>query len=350
MGAADLTREQLGFVPPTFDLQTLLAIAGDAFDLTGDAAPLGGERDQNLLISTARDEQFVLKVSGRLEDANVVDLQTQALLHLETITPEISVPRMRPSVDGTYSHEITDSDGNAYLARVLTFVSGDMFEDLTRIDLPVLESIGRFQGELCQALSSFEHPAADHFMAWDISNGLVTNDAMWASGRADLKELAGHTRKYLTDSPFNAEHNRRIQVIHNDGHSANVLRSPGTTQVCGVIDFGDMVLAPLVNDLAVAASSFLFTNPDPIAAVVALAKGFNQAIEMTAAEIDLLCDSILARLVLTILLLDFQIANCPENRPSAVVERPSAMTKLTRWLAVDANALTEQLRHNLEGA
>ncbi len=47
----------------------------------------------------------------------------------------------------------------------------------------------------------------------------------------------------------------RAQVIHNDYHLYNVLVAPDDHErIVGIIDFGDMVHAPLVGELATAAA------------------------------------------------------------------------------------------------
>lgn len=48
--------------------------------------------------------------------------------------------------------------------------------------------------------------------------------------------------------------NIRPQVIHNDAHTGNVLTND-LGQITGVIDFGDSVCAPIIQDLAVSATS-----------------------------------------------------------------------------------------------
>ncbi|MEE4417602.1 phosphotransferase, partial [Klebsiella pneumoniae] len=45
----------------------------------------------------------------------------------------------------------------------------------------------------------------------------------------------------------------KTQIIHNDFNLHNILVDPAEPlEIAGIIDFGDMVFAPRVNDLAVA--------------------------------------------------------------------------------------------------
>ena len=64
----------------------------------------------------------------------------------------------------------------------------------------------------------------------------------------------------------------RAQAIHNDLNLYNVLVDPRDHDViAGILDFGDMVRAPLVNDLAVAASYQLEPGADPLAPAIRFA-------------------------------------------------------------------------------
>ena len=73
----------------------------------------------------------------------------------------------------------------------------------------------------------------------------------------------------------------RSQVIHGDAHTGNVLRSTATSyDVCGLIDFGDMVEAPTVIDLAIAAGSFIELHEDAMATVLSMTLGFNEVVPL----------------------------------------------------------------------
>jgi hypothetical protein len=80
-------------------------------------------------------------------------------------------------------------------------------------------------------------------------------------------------------------------VIHNDGNGHNVLvGSPSRTQreVTGLVDFGDLVEAPLVCEPAVAVAYAVFGDADPAAAACALVAGYDSARRLEDAELDAL--------------------------------------------------------------
>ncbi len=87
--------------PPRFSAEEAAAIAAKLFDLRGDAVDLGSERDQTFLIEDGG-AGGVLKISNLGEDPPVLDLETNALLHIGRVDPELPIARLRgaATVDG----------------------------------------------------------------------------------------------------------------------------------------------------------------------------------------------------------------------------------------------------------
>ena len=327
--------------PPELPIELVVDTARRRFGVDGEPDRLSGERDLNVVFGRG-DDARLCKVSGADEPDVVVDLQIEALLYLEKAAPELSVPQVIRTVDGATSATLV-VDGVEHAVRVLTFVSGVPFENETELGVETLVSVGRTVGGLAQALADFDHPGAGHFVLWDISNGVLDEDALWATLGHDAGDLADRHRRRLADGTLPALAGQRRQVIHNDAHAGNVLRAPGTHQVCGVIDFGDMVEAPLVNDLAISASGFL-RNDDlsAIDAVAALARGYHDAHPLVPAEIELLYDAVLARLVLTMLLFDYQIHHGTGHADYSRRARAGALDDLALWLGHDRSAATDR--------
>jgi len=343
-----LTADDLRFNPPRLDDEVLCRAAGDLFGVRGEMRPLVGERDQNTLVTTAEGERFVLKVSGALEDPLVTDFQTRALLHLERTAPEIPVPRVVRNLHGQPSDRLVGNGGEAHVVRLLSYIPGVTFEDASAIADADLRAMGAFQGGVSRALASFRHPAARHFMPWDVSNGLLLDEELWAFAEDDTLELAAPVRTHLGERVLPAMARLRSQVIHGDAHSGNLLR-PGAAshRVVGLIDFGDMIEGPLALDLAVMAGSFCSVNDDCASTVASLAQGFDRIVPLTSDEVEQLYDLILARLVLSALLFDFQVSTVSGATEAVLEDRPAGLHCLLEWLRLDASELTARLRSAL---
>lgn len=344
-----LRPEDLKFNPPSFGDAAVRALLAEQYDLAGDLEPLEGERDQNLLLTTPEGLRFVLKISSPLEDPEVVDFQIRALLHLEAAAPDLPVPRVRRTRSGTSLSRIENEGKIVHRARLVTYLPGLTFESGAPPSLSGLRGIGRFQARLCLALESFSHPAASHFMPWDISNGLVVDDGMWAEAAADLRALAGPILPHLKEKVLPRLQGKRRQVIHNDGHGGNFLRLDGASEeIAGLIDFGDLVEAPLVDDPAIAIASFADRAVDPVAAAAAIGEGFHRLMPLEADEIDLLWDLAIVRLVLSVLLYDFKLREIETPPAFLARERPLIFASLGRMIATDRHEATARLRGALE--
>jgi Ser/Thr protein kinase RdoA (MazF antagonist) len=345
-----LTAEDLEFAPPSLPIELLEELARTAYGVEGTSTSLRGERDQNLQITTAEGKSFVLKVANAYEDPGIVDFQIEGLLHLEATDPELTTPRVVRTRDGDTTAGLLGPDGNVHAARMLTFVPGETFDDpmVQALTSSSLRGIGSLQGRLCRALASFDHPHAEHFMAWDISNGLVTSDALWAYAQPDVVELAGWTQEHLATSAFTVDTTRRRQIIHNDAHRGNILRTEGTIDVCGLIDFGDMLVAPLANELAIPGISFVNARRNPLDALTPLIAGFHDEYPLDAMDVAVLYDSITARAVLTALLFDFQIAECHDMTDDIAGAKPRVMSDLTMWLSQDPNEFHDHIATALD--
>ena len=93
----------------------------------------------------------------------------------------------------------------------------------------------------------------------------------------------------------------RAQVIYNDFHESNILvRFEPHLSVVGTIDFGDLVFGPLVQDLAVCVASLIHWSPDPVFAAACLVHGYQRSMPLEAADLAVLKDLVLARLLLQV--------------------------------------------------
>jgi len=297
----------LRFVPPDLPLDHLIEFTRRDFGIEGEFKALEGERDQNHRITTADGRRFVLKVAGALEDPGITDFQVRALLHLEHRAPDLPVPRLVCNHTGEPIGHTESASGETHWVRLLTYVPGIPFRDGRRPSLEALRALGTFQGRLADALSDFSHPHSQHFMPWDQSNGLVLNPSLWRRYADGIEDLEQSHLPHMENSVFPALAKLRHQVIHNDAHSENVLRADEESErITGLIDFGDLVDAPLADDLAVSIASFIEDQPDFIATASAITSGFHSVMPLADQEIDLLYDLVLVRCVLNVLLLGLQ--------------------------------------------
>lgn len=344
-----LTPEDLGFTPPAFLVEKISDILQNAYGLAGTLKKLEGERDQNHLLHTEDGSQYVVKISNHHEDIAVINFQIRALLHIEQLDPGMPVPRPQRTLDGQLTSALTDPAGHSHAVRLVSYLPGIPYNEYSP-PLEILKKIGALQGRLCQSLSNFQHRASRHFMPWDISNGLVFNDHLLAEAQPDVRTLVSCFLPRLRSDTYPLLPALRRQVIHNDGHRGNMLRADAhSDNVVGVIDFGDMVEAPLVQDLAVSVASFIRGRPDPLEAIGKIAAGFHSVVPLRESELNILPDLVIMRLTLALLLIDFRLRTSADPPASLIEEQPAIIDALIQFGDIERDAIVARLHHVCEG-
>ncbi len=342
-----VTPQNMRFNPPTFDVADVAEKVADAYGLIGQWVSLTGERDQNFRLRTEDGRKFVVKIAGPDEDPDVADFQVQALLFLEKGSPQIPVPRIIRTNTGRCLSEIINRRGVKHALRVVTYLDGIPYGRGAFPDARNLQKIGAFQGEVVKALAGFEHKASRHFMPWNLSNGIAVSRDLWAEAADDVKTLAAPLLHRLRHEVLPKLNAGRSQIIHNDGHPYNLLRADAVSMdVVGLIDFGDMVYAPIINELAVSATTFYRWGNEDLGNVENLLIGFHRVHPLSDAEVSLLWDAMTLRAIITILLSDIKlyIDKMADHDPDVIEERMEAYTTLEVICGLDHTSVVNRLR------
>ena len=300
--------DDLRFNPPCFDEDSLRQCLKGQYGITGAFKTLAGERDQNMCVTTEHGEKYIFKVASADELDESVDLQIKALQHLEQKDAGLSVPRQIRNKSGQSYSVLTDEKGRAHLVRLLSYVEGVPISEFDRLPFDAIREVGGITGRLCAALSDFSHPSSNHFMPWDSLNQIIftaelrqkyTPDEFKPLAERHLQRLQAHTMPKLLALPR--------QVIHNDGHSGNIMCSPDSpAKVTGIIDFGDLIAGPVIVDLAVCLNSMLERNADILGTTSAMLAGYRQHVTVPANQLELLYDALTVRSILNVQLLSYR--------------------------------------------
>jgi len=340
-----ITAQDMRFNPPGFDVAIVAQRVAGEYGLTGEWAPLVGERDQNFRLSTEDGRVYVVKIAGPDEDPDLAGFQVEALLFLEKNSPQIPVPRIIRTKSGHCLSEMTNEESVKHALRVVTYLDGIPYGEGAFPDAENLQKIGAFQAETVNALAGFEHKASRHFMPWNLSNGIAVSEGLWAKAADDVKMLAAPLLDRLRHEVLPELNAGPSQIIHNDAHPYNLLRPDATSQeVAGLIDFGDMVYAPVINDLAVMAATFQRREKEDLDIVENLLIGFHSAHPLSDAEVSLLWDAITLRVLITILLSDIKLNTNSPHDPEIFEERMEAYDLLGVIRNLDHKSVVSKLR------
>ncbi|GIS10988.1 MAG: hypothetical protein CM15mP115_01390 [Alphaproteobacteria bacterium] len=110
-----------------------------------------------------------------------------------------------------------------------------------------------------------------------------------------------------------------------------------------MIDFGDMVRAPAVCDLATAAAYMVLDKPRPMEALAALVEGYAAARPMTAQEIEMIFPLMMVRLGVSLVNSSIMAREHPDD-PYVTVSQAPALAFLQQALGWDRREVAMRLR------
>lgn len=309
---------------------------------------LSGERDRNFLVAEASGWSAVLKFYNAADSAETRALQHGALTHVRRCAPTCPVPEIVPTLEGT--EEVTARLRDADVAAVMiahlpgvTAAAQDLSPEL-RTDL------SRALGTLSRALADYDHPCAGRAILWDMM--LVAELRPLSTFIEDVEARRSIQRWIDTFEAEILPATRRLphQAIHNDVSLSNVLVDPEhRARVVGIIDFGDIVRAPRVNEFAVAASYFISPSEEPATAMFQLLRGAGPSIRFERAEIELLPSLVQARLATRILLSGWRAKLFPDNHAYILRSNRAAWRNWEKLASEDAAKLGNRIATLCDG-
>ncbi|MBF9233311.1 phosphotransferase [Microvirga alba] len=306
-------------------------LAREHYGLSAIAHPLSSERDQNFHLKAEDGRDYVLKITHPAEDRRVSDMQTQALLHAASVNPDLPIQHVVRARNGQPELSLPFSGDSAIrVVRIVTFTQGEPLHKVQRTSAQ-RRDLGRSLARLGLALRGFFHPAAGHDLLWDLKQASRVREILVHIQDSGRRALATRFLDNFEHHALPLLPGLRAQVIHNDLNPHNVLVRPDDhDRVAGILDFGDLVHAPLICDVAVAAAYQLSEVGNPLEAAVDFVAAYHAVAPLERAEIDLLFDLIATRLVLIVAISGWRASTHPENRDYILRNNPAAWSGLER--------------------
>ena len=313
------------------------------FGLAGELARLPGEADDNFLLREAGGQRYVVKFAHLRADPAVVSVQVRVLRHVESAAPGLPVPRVLPATDGQPWTVVAVGPLRGRVMHVLSYLDGRLLRSVST-DQPLRRTLGVTLAELGRALRDFDDPLVHRPLLWDL--------AQLPQLRPLAAERPPGPRTSLIEEQFSrltAELPARLaaqrtQLVHNDFSPDNVLISADSRRVSGIIDFGDVTVTALVNDVAIAATQQLSDDADLLGPALDLISGYHATTPLTAGELGLLPDLILARIVARIVISEWRAERFGENRAYVLRNTPRAWEQLNRLLGIPAEQIAARIQ------
>lgn len=336
--------------PPAVGVALAERLAGELFGVHGVATELGGERDRNFRVAETDGMSWVLKVVHSHEAPAFTELQSIVLEHVRSRAPSLPVARVRMPVGrgGPTALWVDPSTGGEPLRiRMYSYLAG---VPMSRSALrpPLARNVGAFVAELDRALADLDHPGHVQDLVWDAHRVEQVEPVAHVLPPADQSLVRGaldHFRSHA--GPLLA--GLRQQVIHNDANLDNILTvAVDDPQVSGVIDFGDLLRAPLVQDVATTAAYQLREDGHPMAGPADVLVGYHQRTPLRPEEIEVFVDLMAARWVLTMTITAWQARQRPDNRDYILRNAAAARSGLRRLESIGCGQATAFLRDAIE--
>ena len=313
------------------------------YGIAGALDKLGSERDENYRITLPDGLRRLFKLSHALEEPALIDFQSQALLHIASTAPALPVQRLIPSLSGALETIALGTDGRSRRARLFTFIAGAPLSNFTPTQAQA-SGLGRLAARLDLALASFRHPAAGHAFLWDIQHAGRTRDLLVYTPPSVARDLCELSLDRFERRLARELGGFRRQVIHNDLNPHNLLVNPANPdELTGIIDFGDMVLAPLVDEVAVGSAYLLAASSAPLGTVPDFVAAYHSIVPLEAREIAALPQLIALRHAITLLITNWRAAKYPDNREYILRNQHHAVAGLEKLSSLPGNAVHEIL-------
>ena len=272
------------------------------YGIEGVVTPLDGEFDLNYAVHDDTGMCAVLKVMRTGCEPAFVTMQLGALSHIAEQDDTVPVPRAIAAKNGALQCLWSDPDGAERVVWVIAAMPGKPLAQVRPHTIDLMQDIGRAQGAMARALAGYDHALLDRSFKWHP----LTPD--WALDKVDVVAdpvIAEQVRYWLTHfvtACRPALATKPATAIQCDANDYNILVEADLDgpRLSGLIDFGDMVRAPLVCDLATAAAYMVLNQERPLDVLAALVSGFAETCELDDVDLGLIGPLMMARLSVSI--------------------------------------------------
>jgi Ser/Thr protein kinase RdoA (MazF antagonist) len=205
-------------------------------------------------------------------------------------------------------------------------------------------AMGTQLAELNRALHGFDHPGGAHDLLWNVSAAHRLAAKLDAIVDESRRALAGKFMARFIADVLPRLGSLRSQVIHNDYHFYNVLVAPDDpARIVGIIDFGDMLHAPLVGEVATAAAFHMAGSADPFEGPAQFVAAYHETLPLTDVEQEIVADLMATRHLVTALISEWRAARYPENRAYIMRHNPAAWEALSYMADLSRNTARDRL-------
>ena len=302
----------------------------DKYGIQAEIQQLEGYSVINYKVSVKGESKYLLKLTGNLQEKAFLKIQDLIYIHLKGLE-DYSFPQTVFGLDGKHIYLFTDNEGNQYLAHMLSYIKGSFLaKDEKSSEL--LQNLGKFLGTVNKHLLNFNHPViqARHFK-WDLQYFLEFYSNPDYVKDPEKRKLIEYYLQQFKENVLPVLPGLRKSTIHSDANDWNVLSNG--KKITGIIDFGDVVFSPSINELAIAVSYMGLGSEDPLSNISEVIKGYHQKFPIEEKELNILYYLIAARLCTSICQSTKSSLKDPDNKYISIQEE-QIWDLLIKWIQI----------------
>ena len=263
---------------------------------------LAGEYDLNFLAETLAGEGYILKVMRPGCNRELIEMQVSALAHVRDQPLADLYPEVIATLQGVACVSCLDTDGKPRLLWLLSRLPGRSYAQSAPKTRALAGDLGRAVGATDRVFETFRHPALERDFKWHLMQALWIKPELGVISDPDRRRLL---QDIVADFSgiLGQLQNLPTQAVHNDINDYNILVSDefcAPRRITGLIDLGDMCIAPRICDLAIAAAYVVLERSDPEEALEALVAGYHAENPLLSAELDVLWPLLQMRLAVSV--------------------------------------------------
>jgi hydroxylysine kinase len=297
---------------------------------------LASEKEACFRADVSDGRTFLCKI-GAGDDAKLEGyFQTGLLRHLQEHSIS-TVPKAEHNRHGEWL-SFVEFEGIQLVVRLATFLEGQFIG--TALSSIQCHDLGAAIAALDVALKGFQPQTRRPSIVWDVQNC----DRLLCRSNAvqdhELRQISVKAIEHYLSTASHAPDD--LQVIHNDVQPSNAL---STANGIGFIDFGDAVIAPYWQDLAICASYYC-TGSNWERQIVELFAGYASVIKLDRTTIALALHAALARQALTVIITHNRAIMDQSNARYILRNEPASRAGLIK-LANNRNGIEEMISGRL---
>jgi 4-aminobutyrate aminotransferase-like enzyme/Ser/Thr protein kinase RdoA (MazF antagonist) len=294
--------------------------------LEGSLMQLDGEYDLNFSVATPT-EQFVLKVMRPGCEQALVDMQCLSLehLHQQSLPTQVPVPQVIITLEGQNFTVYHDPQGKPRIVWLVSKFEGLNYAHFQPKSGVLIHQLGSYMGHMSAQLESFNHAYLKRDFKWNLMQSGWIEAELGCIENLDRKEIITTIVEQFKALETDLN-NLPQQCIHNDVNDYNILVQGSLNQapyISGIIDLGDMCLAPRVCDLAIAGAYIVLDQTQPEQALAQLVAGVHSSAPLTAIEVALVWPLLRMRLAVSVVNSTLMALDNPDDPYITISQGPA---------------------------